>query len=55
MKLRRLGVTAAALGLAAAVVVPPASADTGTRSLAEVLTSDGNRFDRNWSRCSPTT
>ena len=24
------------------------SAPTGTRSLAEVLTSDGNRFDHNW-------
>ncbi|HSO65743.1 MAG TPA: fasciclin domain-containing protein [Ornithinibacter sp.] len=56
MKLRRLGVTAAALGLAAAVVVPSAaaspsastSAGTGTRSLAEVLTSDGDTFDRNW-------
>lgn len=50
MNLRRLGVTAAALGLATAVALPPASADTalGTRSLADVLTSDGNRFDRNW-------
>jgi hypothetical protein len=56
MILRRLGATAVALGLAAAVVVPTASAatpaqgssGTGTRSLAEVLTSDGNQFDRNW-------
>jgi hypothetical protein len=53
MFLRRLGVTAAALGLAAVAVAPAASAHTtstpGTRSLAQVLTSDGNRFDRNWS------
>ena len=56
MILRRLGATAVALGLAAAVVAPTASAatpahgssGTGTRSLAEVLTSDGNQFDRNW-------
>jgi uncharacterized surface protein with fasciclin (FAS1) repeats len=51
MKLRRLGVIATTLGLAATAsiaVAPAASADTGTRSLAEVLTSDGNRFDRNW-------
>ena len=54
MKLRRLGVTAAVLGLAAATVAPAASASAskpaplGNRSLAEVLTSDGNTFDRNW-------
>ncbi len=54
MKLRRLGVTAAVLGLAAATVAPAASASPstpaplGTRSLAAVLTSDGNQFDRNW-------
>ncbi len=54
MKLRRLGVTAAVLGLAAATVAPAASAAAstttplGTRSLAAVLTSDGNQFDRNW-------
>lgn len=50
MKLRRLGATALTLGLAAAVIAPTsASADEpGTRSLAEVLTSDGNQFDRNW-------
>ncbi len=54
MKLRRLGVTAAVLGLAAATVAPAASASAstpaplGTRSLAAVLTSDGNQFDRNW-------
>jgi hypothetical protein len=54
MKLRRLGVTAAVLGLAAATVAPTASASAstptplGTRSLATVLLSDGNQFDRNW-------
>lgn len=56
MNLRSLGATAAAVGLTAAVVAPAAfaaapahgSAGTGTRSLAEVLTSDGNTFDRNW-------
>ncbi len=54
MNLRRLGVTAAVLGLAAATVAPVASASAstpaplGTRSLAAVLTSDGNQFDRNW-------
>jgi Fasciclin domain len=50
--IRRIGLTAAALGLAAALVAPAsasaATAPTGERSLAEVLTSDGNRFDRNW-------
>ncbi len=53
MNLRRLGVTTAALGLATALVAPAAmaqgrSAPTGERSLAAVLTSDGNTFDRNW-------
>ena len=53
MNLRRLGVVATTLGLAttaAVAVAPAASADTGTgtRSLAAVLTSDGNTFDRNW-------
>ena len=48
MILRRLGVTAAAVGLAAGIVAPSASADAGTRSLAAVLTADGNRFDSNW-------
>jgi Fasciclin domain len=54
MNLRRLGVTAAVLGLAAATVAPVASASAstpaplGNRSLAAVLTSDGNQFDRNW-------
>lgn len=51
MKLRRLGVIATTVGLAATAAVaaaPAASAATGNRSLAAVLTSDGNRFDRNW-------
>ena len=56
MNLRRLGTTAAALGLAAAVVAPSAfasapstdAAPLGNRSLAAVLTADGNQFDRNW-------
>ena len=53
MNLRRLGVSAAVLGLAAATIAPAASASAstttpGTRSLAAVLTSDGNQFDRNW-------
>jgi len=54
MNLRRLGVIATTLGLAATAAVAAAPAatasgtSTGTRSLAAVLTSDGNRFDRNW-------
>ncbi len=53
MNLRRLGVTAAALGLVTALAAPSAmaqgrSAPTGERSLAAVLTADGNTFDRNW-------
>ena len=48
MILRSLGVTAAAVGLAADIVAPSASAATGTRSLAAVLTADGNQFDSNW-------
>ena len=52
MNLRRLGVIATTLGLAATagVAAAPAAtaADPGTRSLAAVLTSDGNRFDSNW-------
>ena len=53
MNLRRLGVIATTLGLAATATVAAAptataSGTTGTRSLAAVLTSDGNRFDRNW-------
>ncbi len=52
MNVRRIVTTAAAAVLAPtlAVAAPsPAGAEedpTGTRSLAEVLTSDGNRFDR---------
>jgi hypothetical protein len=52
MNLRRLGVIATTLGLAttAAIAAAPAAtaADPGTRSLAAVLTSDGNTFDGNW-------
>jgi hypothetical protein len=54
MNLRRLGVIATTLGLAATAAVAASPAATasgavpGTRSLAAVLTSDGNRFDRNW-------
>jgi uncharacterized surface protein with fasciclin (FAS1) repeats len=49
---RRLGALVAGTGLAGAVLLaaPPASAHTrhtGDRSLAAVLTSDGNTFDRN--------
>ena len=42
---------ATAVGLAATLALAPAAAsatEPGNRSLAEVLTSDGNRFDRNW-------
>jgi hypothetical protein len=54
MKLRRLGVIATTLGLAATAAVaaaPTATADTGTlgtKSLASVLLSDGNTWDTNW-------
>ncbi len=57
MKLRRLAVTTAALGLAATVAAPaafaaPASAHAhkplGEKSLAEVLLADGDTFDHNW-------
>lgn len=52
MNLRRLGVITTTLGLAAtaAIAAAPAAtaADPGTRSLAAVLTSDGNKFDSNW-------
>jgi hypothetical protein len=52
MNLRRLGVIATTLGLATSAVVAAApaatAADPGTRSLAAVLTSDGNTFDGNW-------
>jgi uncharacterized surface protein with fasciclin (FAS1) repeats len=56
MHLRRLASAVVGLGLTAALVAPAASATprhhhsdpVGTRSLAAVLTSDGDRFDRNW-------
>ena len=51
MRLRRLGVIATTLGLAATAAVaaaPAATADTGTRSLAEVLLADNDTFDSNW-------
>ena len=55
MKLRRtlagLAAGLVACGLGAAVTVIPAHANQGglgERSLAAVLTSDGNQFDRNW-------
>jgi hypothetical protein len=47
---RRITAAVAAVGLtagAALAVAPAASANTGTNSLAAVLTSDGNQFDRN--------
>ena len=54
MKLRRLGVIATTLGLAATAALaaaPAATADTGTlgtKSLASVLLADGNTWDGNW-------
>jgi hypothetical protein len=48
---KRTAAAAAALGLALTLAAPAAHAEpasTGTRSLAEVLTSDGNQFDANW-------
>jgi hypothetical protein len=39
---------AAGLGLAGSGTAAAASEELGTRSLAEVLLSDGNRFDENW-------
>lgn len=51
MRLRRLGVIATTLGLAATAAVaaaPAATADVGTKSLAEVLLSDKDTFDTNW-------
>jgi hypothetical protein len=47
---RRLTALTAAVALAAGAAVvaaPPGAAATGNRSLAKVLTSDGNRFDHN--------
>ena len=54
MKLRRTlsgiaaGLVAALLGTAVAAAPAQAQGGLGERSLAAVLTSDGNRFDRNW-------
>jgi Fasciclin domain len=55
MKLRRLGVIATTVGLAATAAIaaaPAATATTtgtlGTKSLATVLLSDGNTWDSNW-------
>ncbi|MGG5258160.1 fasciclin domain-containing protein [Phycicoccus avicenniae] len=52
MRTRRLvtAVAAAALGLSLTAVPASATtgAPTGTKSLAAVLTADGDRFDRNW-------
>ncbi|MBT9254265.1 fasciclin domain-containing protein [Phycicoccus sp. MAQZ13P-2] len=55
MRTRRLVTAAVAVALGATTLAAaPASASsgssapTGTRSLAAVLTSDGNTFDRNW-------
>ena len=39
---------AAGIGLATAGSAQAAPAEPGTRSLADVLLSDGDRFDRNW-------
>jgi hypothetical protein len=46
---RRLGALIAGAGLAGATVLaaPPATASSGDRSLAALLTADGNTFDRN--------
>ena len=55
MKPRSILSALSVAGLAGMVMAPAASATststgpTGTRSLAAVLTADGNRFDRNWS------
>lgn len=58
MKIRSLGVTLAATVLMGAAAVAPATADPaakspahkplGNKSLAKVLTSDGDRFDKRW-------
>ena len=53
MQFRRIATALVTLGVAFALSAAPASAhqkssDPGTRSLAAVLTADGNRFDRNW-------
>lgn len=54
MKPRRILSALSVAGLAGMLLAPAASATTGstgttgTRSLAAVLTADGNQFDRNW-------
>ncbi len=54
MKSRRIAAAlvvaglAAALSAAPAAAVPAPGATAGNRSLAQVLTADGNKFDRNW-------
>ncbi len=51
---RRILAAATAAGLAGVMLAPsatattPATGTTGTRSLAAVLTADGNQFDSNW-------
>lgn len=49
MKLKKLAVIAISAGLLAAGFAPAANAADGNTSLAAVLTSDGNKFDTNWS------
>jgi Fasciclin domain len=53
MQVRRIATALVTLGVAFALSAAPASAHTrssepGNRSLASVLTADGNRFDHNW-------
>ncbi|MBK8445987.1 MAG: fasciclin domain-containing protein [Micropruina sp.] len=51
MKLRRTlaGIAAGVIACTAGVTAAPAqAAELGDRSLAAVLTADGNQFDRNW-------
>ncbi len=53
MQFRRIAAALVTMGVALALSAAPASAHTkshepGTRSLAAVLTADGNKFDRNW-------
>lgn len=53
MQFRRIATALVTAGVAFALSAAPASAhtrstDPGNRSLAAVLTADGNKFDRNW-------
>jgi uncharacterized surface protein with fasciclin (FAS1) repeats len=53
MQFRRIATALVTLGVAVGLSAAPAAAHTrssepGTRSLAAVLTADGNKFDRNW-------